>query len=98
MPNYFVGQSYPKIVVDTNFDISTATELRILYKKPSGKKGFWPGTLNGTDAIEYEFEDGDIDQAGKWELQAFAVVDGKNAYGNVVAINVGTPIQQQIDC
>lgn len=95
---YHVGQSYPPLIVDTELDISSGTSFAILYKKPSGEKGRWTGTLSGTTEIQYTLSAGDLDEGGKWQVQAYAIVGGKAAYGEKATLVVDDPVQVQPDC
>jgi hypothetical protein len=67
---------YFKLILDTETDISSATVLRIYYKKPvSGDSGFWVGILEGTDTMYYLTATDNIDEKGNWILQAY-IEDG----------------------
>ena len=79
-----VNQSLLTIKLDTVFDISAATSLKILYKKPDETTGEWIGYLSGTTLVAYDVLDGDLDQAGTWQLQSYVVVGGDKGYGEVV--------------
>jgi len=59
-----------EIRLDTDADLSTAQEARILYKKPSGKTGYWNAVVDG-DTLVYLTQPGDIDEAGIWILQSY---------------------------
>jgi len=65
-------------------EITVAT---IHYRKPSGEKGQWEGTVKD-DFIEYATIEGDIDEAGVWYLQAkFDLVDW-NGSSRITSITV----------
>jgi hypothetical protein len=83
----FKGQTLLQIQLDTGLDLSTATELKILYKKPDGTVGEWVGVDSSTNIV-YDFEDGDIDLEGTWRLQSYALIGGRVAYGDYVYLTV----------
>lgn len=83
MGNVFKGQTLLTVTLETGYDISGATVLRILYKKPNGNSGYWTGTLSGTTKMAYVILAGNIDIAGVWNLQAFATIGGKDVYGEI---------------
>lgn len=58
-------------------DVSAATTLNLIFKKPGGtvvtKSASF--TTDGTDGqIEYITVDGDLDEVGNWQIQAYIVL------------------------
>ena len=89
MANVFVGDVGTVIRLDTDETISTATVLRIYYKKPRNNgTGFWAGSLYSTDTVEYTTVEDDIDTAGTWELQAYVEMPDWLGRGTVVEMEV----------
>lgn len=78
---YYVNDFGYPIIVDTGQDLSTATVLSLLVKKPSGETLTWAGELGPANAygdyksISYTVQEGDIDEDGTWSLQAFVEFD-----------------------
>jgi len=75
-----VGTIFRVAIVDnlnTVIDISTATTLNFLFKKPDGSILTKAGSLHtdGTDGlIDYTTLPGDIDQTSLWKIQAHVVL------------------------
>lgn len=84
----FTTQGLLTLTLETGTDISTATVLRINYKKPGGASGYFTGTLVGTTQIRYQFTDTDLDRAGLWKFQAYVEIGGLNAFGDIVEYEV----------
>lgn len=82
MNQVFNGQSLLQIQLQTNYALGTASELKILFKKPDGTKGSWNADADGS-ILKYDMQVSDIDQAGIWELQAYFEVGGRKAYGTI---------------
>lgn len=81
----FQAQGYITLKLETNLDVSSASDTRILYKKPDGSRGYWTADSIENDTIlVYDMTNEDLDQAGVWTFQAFATLDGRNAYGEYV--------------
>jgi hypothetical protein len=78
--SYYVGDSYSSFSLDTGISLTGASVTKILYKKPSGLKGSWNATATGT-VLSYQLQNGDIDEAGLWSIQAYVEIGGKKAYG-----------------
>jgi hypothetical protein len=74
----FKGQTVT-IRLNTGIDLSSATTTRILYKKPSGTKGYWAATTD-SQTLVYEHT---IDEEGIWELQSYVVIAGDTFYGDI---------------
>jgi len=72
-------------------DVSAATTLNIILKKPDGTKLTKTASFSsdGTDGyIQYVTEEGDIDTVGDWELQAYIVEPSGAWYTDIVNFKV----------
>jgi hypothetical protein len=87
MSKIYQGQAHVVISIDTGVSLGGASQTKILYKKPNGTKGSWNATVTGT-TMSYVPSNTDLDQSGDWQLQAFAVIGGKNALGEVIEMIV----------
>lgn len=76
--------------IDLGIDLSTATGVKILYKKPSGASGAWDGSATGTKVL-YSATNGEIDEPGLWQFEARANVDGKKS-SNIITQYVDKPL------
>ena len=93
MASIFKGQTLLSIVLDTNIDLTTADNLKILYTKPSGATGSWIGMETNTTKVKYTIADEDqLDEVGDWTFQAFAEFAGQEGYGALVVEPVLDPI------
>jgi hypothetical protein len=86
----YKGQTLLIIELDTNYDLTGATNPKILYKKPDAAVGFWPGTITGS-VISYQLQEGTIDQSGVWSFQAYFEKSGKKGYSEKVRIEFLQP-------
>jgi hypothetical protein len=77
-----------QIDVSGTADLSSAIDLYIKYRKPSGKTGQWTATLNDP-FIEYYTQAGDMDESGVWYLQAFFDLTTWQGSSKIVSITVG---------
>ncbi len=66
----YVGDIGTEILVDCAADISTASNPVIEVKKPDGTVVQWPATLQGTTTLRYVTQAGDLDQEGRYLVQA----------------------------
>ncbi len=81
MSQIFVEQSLLELTAPTGLgDLNTATTTQILYRKPSGDQGAWTATVDGMNLI-YDLQNGDIDEIGRWQFQAYVVNGGLKGYG-----------------
>ena len=84
MSQVFQNQTLLTITVPTGYDdLASATATRIKYKKPSGRTGYFPGTVSGTDLI-YDLQQGDITEWGLWSFQSWITVAGKEGPGEII--------------
>jgi len=68
------------ISIDLGVNLSTATGVKILYKKPSGVSGSWSANTSGTKVL-FSATNGEIDEPGLWQFEARAIIDGKKSSG-----------------
>lgn len=93
----FKGQSNITISLDADTNISTATDLKILYRKPDYTCGEWAGTLDGTQIIKYTVVDETIlDQFGTWWVQIKCTMGGKIIYGNKVKMMITNTLEDPL--
>jgi hypothetical protein len=86
MSDLFKGQKLLTIRLDCVTDISSATVMKILYKKPDGTFGEWIATRDGvTNKIQYSVSNGEIDQAGEWVFQSYVEIGTLPGYGSKVS-------------
>ena len=77
-----------KITLNVGMDISGASALRIYYQKPSGTKGHWTATAESARSISYTLAASDLDEAGVWKVQPYAVVGDEAIYGDIERFEV----------
>lgn len=87
MPTYMNSVGYA-VVLNVDRDIADSTVRRILYKKPSGTTGYWEATLRRFYEIYYLVQEGDFDELGKWEIQAYVETQGRSLYGERAYMDV----------
>jgi hypothetical protein len=80
------GDIGTQIVIDLGEDVSTASALKIVYRKPDGTVGEWTATLvNGGYGIAYVTATAaDLDQVGRWKLQAKVTLSSWNGRSSIV--------------
>jgi hypothetical protein len=84
----FQTQGYYLLTLETGINIASAAVREIRYKKPNGTTGAWSADLVGTTQISYQMDNTDLDVAGNWRVQAYVLIGGLNAFGDVVNIEV----------
>ncbi len=80
-----IGTVFTATIMDGNdiVDVSGSTTLQLKFKKPGGTLLTKSAGLvtDGTDGqISYTAVDGDLDECGRWRLQAFLVLIGGNEH------------------
>jgi hypothetical protein len=90
----YVGQSYLRFNVNTGLDnLAEATLTKIVYRKPSGAVGFWPSSVDNTSLV-YELADGDLDEAGNWQIQAHVEFNDRTALGIIAKVIVREALEE----
>ena len=84
----FVGDVGTEIVLDCKEDISAATAREIVARRPNGTRVAWSAVADGTTAIKYVTQDGDLCVAGNWKLQARVELPGWSGRGEVASLVV----------
>lgn len=89
-----VGTAFTITVKDEDdavVDISSASTLQIIFKKPDGSTLVKTATLSGdgTDGkMEYTTVSGDLDDDGTWEIQGFVDLGSTSFYTNISTFKV----------
>jgi hypothetical protein len=83
----FKNQGYLVIRLDTGLDLSSASNLQILYKKPSGVKGSYSAIAEGTK-LTYAFTNADLNETGIWEFQTYLSMGGRDGYGDIFKCSI----------
>lgn len=69
-------------------DISDASLVKIMYKKPDNTTGEWVGSVEGKSTITYDTQAGDLDQAGEWDFRGYIEVGNFKGYSERETITV----------
>lgn len=83
----YKDQSLLTIILETGLSLTTATDPKILYKKPDGTTGFFTATIARTK-LTYDVQNGDLDQTGVWQLQASVQIGERTGLGDITKIKV----------
>ena len=86
-----IGDWGTEIVLDTEEDISTATDLRIVGTKPGGVAVDWEAVIEETTKVKYVTVEDDIDTVGTWELRARVISPAGQWTGNRAKVRVVDP-------
>lgn len=93
MSKIFVDQTYLRIVLTTNVDITGAQETRIYYRKPNGTVSYLAAAIDDpTEGVIYHDLDSDstlLDARGAWKFWSWVkFADGREARGETVGVTV----------
>lgn len=84
MSDVFEGQTILQLKLDTKIDLSNATVLKILWKRPDKITGATAVTAVEGSIMVLDLSTINI-TPGKWEFQAYAEIGGKKAFGDIVS-------------
>lgn len=88
----FVGDVGTKILLDCDANVSLSSVRKIMGRKPSGTKVEWSAALEGTDSIQYTTQAGDLDEVGRWRLQAYVEMPAWKGSGEVATLVINRPL------
>jgi len=94
MGDIFVGDIDTRIILETGVDVSAGTTLEIHYVKPSGESGSWTALpVAGEETqIYYDTVEGDLDEAGDWQVQAYVELATWEGHGEITTMTVSRPL------
>jgi len=85
----FIGDTGVKIILEVGTDITSATTRKIKYRKPGGDSGSWTAIQESSISISYTTTAAtDLNEAGRWRLQAYVVTPSWTLSGKIANINV----------
>jgi len=85
---YYINAIGVEIIIETCLDITEATKTVLEIEKPDGTKEEWVGEIYNTTQIKYITTDGDLDQSGKYYVQAYVETVTSTGYGTTTSFNV----------
>lgn len=91
MAKIYKGDIGTKIRLNARYDISgadTPEKRKIKYKKPDGTTGEWQAVIEGTQYAYYLTQSGDLNVAGKWDVQIYVVLSAWSGHGLVASFEV----------
>jgi hypothetical protein len=84
----YIGDIGTRITLDCGTDISAATALQILVRKPDGSTVTWAAQASGTTALFFDTVAGSLDMPGNWRLQAKVSIGVGTWSGETVNLEV----------
>lgn len=85
---YYVGDIGTAVIVDTLSDISLATEVKLIVRKPDNTTAHWTGSVYDTTKILYTTKAGDFNIPGPYRLQSWVRIGTGEWSGNTVLFTV----------
>lgn len=78
-----------QLIVETGIDMSTATQTRVIYKKPDQTTSYFTATVSGTTLL-VDIPGASNDVAGQWKFHSSVTLPGYAApfLGDVVTLKV----------
>ena len=88
----FKNQTALTLKLDTKIDLTTATDVWMKYKKPSGTTGQWDATIDSpatSGIISHIVAAGELNESCEWTRWAYVEISGsKYAPGDAVTFEV----------
>jgi len=88
MDKIYVDSLGFSIVVETDIDLTNATETTLLIRKPNGGDVIWSADKYETTKMAYLLQAGDLSEKGIYKIQAKAVFSDKILYGSTLPFRV----------
>ena len=91
----YVGDTI-QFIINTGIDISGYSTKCIKYRKPDGTVGTWAAAINPTNSKQmiYTCDTEDLDQAGKWVIQASVEEAAQQLNGRWIRFDVHEPLRE----
>ena len=83
-----VGDIGTSLVIDLGEDVSGADSVSIVARKPDRTTEVWAANAVN-ETVVYIIADGDLDQHGDWQLQAYVDLTTWSGYSTTVILVVG---------
>lgn len=88
MQYIYADTNNKKLILEVGADISTASVLRIYYRKPDGSSGYWTASQESTNSISYLLQSADLTVTGVWKVQPYIVMDDEIIRGDIERFEV----------
>jgi hypothetical protein len=85
----FIGDTGIEIILDVGTNIAASSSRKIKYRKPSGDSGSWTAIQKTSTSIAYTTTaTTDLNEVGRWLLQAYVVTPSWTLSGKIARLNV----------
>lgn len=91
MGKHYQDEIGTNVLVNVGTDISTAITTNLKVKKPSGAIATWAASVVNSNYLSYDSEVGDLDEVGRYELQASLVIGGWTGLGETDSFIIYDP-------
>jgi hypothetical protein len=91
MSKVYVGDVGTEIVVNCGVNISSATEMSIKARKPSGAMVTLSAVLSGQNYMKHVTTEGEMNEPGNWQLQAYVDMPTWRGLGETAILPVLPP-------
>ena len=88
MGKYYLNNTGVVLVLDVGEDITQATDLAILVKKPDGTRDTWSAVEYTTTEISYIIQAGDWDQTGRYYIQSYVKTPSWEGVGEIAYFDI----------
>lgn len=88
MDKIYVSSLGVTIIVETDIDLTNATEVSLLVRKPNSGDVVWSADKYETTKMAYLLQAGDLNERGIYKIQAKAVFADKTLYGSTLPFRV----------
>jgi len=89
----YAGDVGTKIVLDAGCNISNASLVEIVYRKPNGDTGKWKAVVENSRYAIYITGQGDLEESGTWKIQLRVILPDWKGHGEIVNF----PIYKSLD-
>lgn len=88
MADIYKGDLGIKLILDVGVDISSATRMSILYRKPYGGTGTWAAVMETGTSVSYTSLTDEFNEVGIWKVQARVTTPLWTQSGAIAKVNV----------
>lgn len=88
MSKHYKGTIGTDILVNVGCDVENASDLELWVTKPSGTKVIWIPVVKNKRFLQYTIADGDWNESGTYNLQAYVEINGWKGPGDETTFEI----------
>ena len=88
MAKVYIDNKGVEVLIDMQYDMTSASNVTLEVTRPSGKQFTWRPTIYNTTFFRYITKEDDLDESGTYKIQPHFTLGNWTGYGETVSMTI----------